>query len=299
MTTLGAAIVAGLALGVGVLLLVAPRVWPRRSGAGAAESGSGIPGPEPTSVLRARLDAAGLSRISVGVAVILTVLAGVVSGMLALALLPITVLAVAAAAAGAALPLVALSARARARRRALRAAWPDLVDHLVSGVRSGVALADAVGALAEVGPRETRVAFQTFADRAASAGRLDAVFDRLKADLADPIADRVVETLRMARDVGGSELPSVLRALAASLRAEAAVRSEVEARQSWVRGAARLGVAAPWVVLLLLASRPEAAVAYNSPAGMALLLVGLVACVVAYRAMVALGRLPDEPRWFA
>ena len=71
----------------------------------------------------------------------------------------------------------------------------------------------------------------------------------------------------MSREVGGTELPSILRALAASLRQEAAVRSEVEARQSWVLNAARLGVAAPWIVLLLLASRAEAAAAYNSPAG--------------------------------
>jgi tight adherence protein B len=294
-TTLGAAIVAGLALGVGVLLLVAPRLWPVVA---AGESAVQSAGPA-ASALRARLDAAGLARTPVGLAVAMTLLAGLVCGMLALALLPITALALGAAAAGAALPLAVLSTRARSRRRALRASWPDLVDHLVSGVRSGVPLAEAVGALAEVGPRETRDAFRAFGDRAAAAGSLDAVFDRLKVDLADPIADRVIETLRMAREVGGSELPAVLRALAASLRAEASVRSEVEARQSWVRGAARLGVAAPWVVLLLLASRPEAAVAYNSPAGVGLLVVGLVVSVVAYRVMIALGRLPDEPRWFA
>ncbi len=103
----------------------------------------------------------------------------------------------------------------------------------------------------------------------------------------------------MAREVGGTELPSVLRALAASLRQDAALRSEVEARQSWIRGAARLGIAAPWLVLLLLASRPEAASAYNSPGGLALLAVGLVVTVIAYRVMLALGRLPEERRWFA
>jgi len=95
-----------------------------------------------------------------------------------------------------------------------------------------------------------------------------------------------VETLRMSREVGGTELPSILRALAASLRQEAAVRSEVEARQSWVLNAARLGVASPWIVLLMLASRGEAAAAYNSPAGMTLLVVGFAVTVLAYRLMV-------------
>ena len=63
--------------------------------------------------------------------------------------------------------------------------------------------------------------------------------------------------------------------------------------------AARLGVAAPWIVLFVLASRPEAVAVYASPGGTALLLIGFVVTVVAYRLMVALGRLPEERRWFA
>jgi tight adherence protein B len=61
----------------------------------------------------------------------------------------------------------------------------------------------------------------------------------------------------MARQVGGTELTAVLRALSASVRADATLRAEVEARQSWVRGAAVVGVVAPWIVLGLLALRPE------------------------------------------
>lgn len=281
----------GLLFGVGVLLVASPRIWPRTP---------------PTRVRRAVLDGmrqrlaqAGLGRVAVGVPIAVSILAGLSLGAVVLAVAPVPVLALGAAGVGAVVPLAVLSARARSLRRTLRMAWPDLVDHLVSGIRAGLPLAEAVGALAEVGPAETRVAFRTFERRAMGTGNLASALDTLKADLADPIGDRIVETLKMAREVGGSELPAVLRALATSLRADAAVRSEVEARQSWVRGAARLGVVAPWVVLLLLASRPEAAAAYNSPAGLALLVVGLVVTVIAYRIMIALGRLPDERRWFA
>jgi tight adherence protein B len=122
--------------------------------------------------------------------------------------------------------------------------------------------------------------------------------DRLKDRLADPVADRIVETLRMSREVGGNELTTVLRNLAAYLRQDAAIRSEVEARQSWIVNAARLGVAAPWIVLLLLSTRPEAASAYNSPEGIVLIAVGLALSVVAYRIMIGIGRLPEERRWF-
>lgn len=112
------------------------------------------------------------------------------------------------------------------------------------------------------------------------------------------MADRIVETVRMAREVGGTELPTVLRSLSQYLRADAAVRSEVDARQSWVRTAARLGVVAPWIVLLMLGTRPEAAAAYNTPGGAVLVVGGLAATLVAYRLMIALGRLPEEGRWF-
>ena len=102
----------------------------------------------------------------------------------------------------------------------------------------------------------------------------------------------------MSREVGGSELTVVLRNLGSYLRQEGAIRSEVEARQSGVVNAARLGVAAPWVVLLLLATRPEAAAAYNSVAGAGLVVGGLVVSVVAYRVMITLGPCPRR-RWFA
>lgn len=231
--------------------------------------------------------------------IVVSLVIGIALGVGVLGAATVPALAVAAGVAGALSPLVVLSGRARRRRRMLRAAWPDLVDHLVSGVRSGQGLTAAVSALAEVGPADFRPAFREFARVASATGTLGPALDALKEHLSDPVADRIVETLRMSRDVGGTELPAVLRNLSAYLRQEGALRAEVEARQSWVMNAARLGVAAPWIVLVLLASRPEAAAAYNSPPGLALLGIGFVVTVVAYRVMVALGRLPDERRWFA
>ena len=47
--------------------------------------------------------------------------------------------------------------------------------------------------------------------------------------LADSTADRVVETLRLAREVGGSELGRMLRTLSGFLRDELRVRKELGA----------------------------------------------------------------------
>jgi tight adherence protein B len=118
----------------------------------------------------------------------------------------------------------------------------------------------------------------------------------LKLDLADPVGDRVCETLRVAREVGGSDLGTVLRTLSELLRADARTRSELETRQSWTVNAARLAVAAPWLVLLMLGTQSTTLRAFNTSGGIVLLLIGAVVCFVAYRVMVRIGRLPEEPR---
>jgi tight adherence protein B len=277
----------GVLFGIGVLLTTSPWLWPGRH--------RGARRPGRLSDLLAQV---GLARVSVTTFWVTSAILGATAGGLAAATVSVVMLDVAATLVGAALPFLLLVARSRAARRSARIVWPDVVDHLVSAVRSGLALPDSVAALSRTGPPSTRAAFARFEADYRSTGDFAASIDRLKGSLADPVADRLFETLRMSREVGGTELTTVLRALAGYLRADAAVRAEVEARQSWVVVAARLGVAAPWIVLVLLATRPEAANAYNSPAGAVLVAVGLAVTVVAYRLMLVVGRLPEERRWF-
>jgi tight adherence protein B len=211
---------------------------------------------------------------------------------------PVPALAALAAIAAGAAPFLWLRGRRLRLLRMRRALWPDVCDLLIASVRAGMSLPDAVASLQSSAPPALRAAFAAFARDSAASGHFDSSAARLKLALSDPVADRIVETLRMARQVGGTELVPVLRALAASVRAGAALRAEVEARQSWIRGAAVLGVVAPWVILALLAMRPEGAHAYSSPEGVALILGGAAVSFVAYRIMIRLGRLPEPRRWF-
>jgi tight adherence protein B len=275
-----------------VLLAVSPLLWPA-SAVARPVGGGGI-----GATVRANLAQAGLPRVSVATVVVVSLVVAALAWAVSFALLPIVPLAVAAGILGSLIPAAVVAVRARARRRAASMVWPDVVDQLVSAVRSGQSLPDSLASLAVTGPPATREPFEIFEADYRATGNFGNCVSELKERLADPTADRILEILRMAREVGGSELTTVLRNLASYLRQEAAIRSEVEARQSWVVNAARLGVAAPWIVLLLLGSRPEAAAAYNSPAGAALIVIGLAVTVVAYRIMIAIGRIPDERRWF-
>jgi tight adherence protein B len=194
------------------------------------------------------------------------------------------------------LPTVVLRRMRRKRQVALRELWPEAVDNLASAVRAGMSLPEGLSALAVRGPAELRPAFGRFATAYRASGRFGDCLDRLEADLADPVGDRVCETMRVAHEVGGSDVGSVLRMLSELLRSDARTRAELETRQGWIVNAARLAVAAPWVVLLLLGTRSTTLHAYDSGGGALLLVVGAVVCLVAYRMMLRIGRLPEDRR---
>jgi tight adherence protein B len=193
-------------------------------------------------------------------------------------------------------PFLVVRMRARQRRTELRDLWPDVVDNLASSVRAGLALPEALTAIGHRGPAELRGAFRRFGEDYRATGRFNDCLDRLKASLADPVADRIIESLRIAREVGGSDLGRLLRTLSGFLREDSRTRSELEARQSWTVNGARLAVAAPWLVLAFLSTNRETIRAYNTVAGFWVIVIGAGLCFFAYRLMVRLGRLPAEQR---
>ncbi|WP_109508354.1 type II secretion system F family protein [Nocardioides speluncae] len=279
----------GLGVGVGLMLIWSAFFLPRRSRSAGRGPGwparllarAGIGGVSPTSFV---LLCAGL-----GVAVALVIL--VVSGT--------PPVAVVFGLLGGYLPVAVVAGRARRRQREFAEVWPEAVDNLASAVRAGMSLPEALAGLAVRGPEPLRGAFEQFALDYQVTGRFSDCLDRLKEALADPVGDRVVEGLRIAREVGGGELGRLLRNLSSYLRDDARTRSELEARQAWAVNGARLAVAAPWLVLLTMSFQSQVIQRYSSPTGVLILAVGAAVCVGAYRAMVHLGRLPSERRILA
>jgi tight adherence protein B len=193
-------------------------------------------------------------------------------------------------------PVALVRYRARQRRNELRELWPDAVDNLASAVRAGLSLPEALTQLGVRGPEALRHPFLRFGEDYRATGRFNECLDLLKERLADPTGDRICESLRIAREVGGSDLGRLLRTLSSFLRDDARTRAELETRQSWVVNSARLAVAAPWILLGLLSVRTESIRAFNAPSGWVVLAVGGALCLVAYRLMLRLGRLPVEGR---
>ncbi|MDO5619604.1 type II secretion system F family protein [Kocuria sp.] len=247
-------------------------------------------------VLRTRLDRAGLHDVRVGSLVALSTVCAVIGGLVTWAVTGGTVFAVCAAIVATFVPWALLGHRMRKRAKELRTVWPDVVDLLRSAIRAGMSLPEALSQLQHRGPEAVQPAFARFAADYRATGQFLPALDALKAELADPVADNIVESLRVTREVGGTDLGRLLGTLSEFLRENSRTRSELEARQSWTVNAARLSVAAPWLILLLMTSQPAAVQAYDSPAGALVLLGGLAISAVAYRLMLRLGALPEPER---
>lgn len=257
--------------------------------------------PRPRSVRTSRVGVlitqAGIPRITPTAVVGACVASAVIMGALTLIVTAIPMAAILAALLAGFLPFMLLRRRARQLVHARRAAWPDAVDSLVSGVRAGLALPEAVTDLGGRGPEPLRPYFVRFAGEYRATGSFTGALEMLRGDMADPTADRVAAALAVAWDVGGTDLGTVLRTLSALLREDARTRGDIEARQSWTVNAARVSVAAPWVTLALLCTRPEAVAAFSTGLGALVLVVAAIISLVAYRLMLAIGRLPQERRW--
>jgi tight adherence protein B len=250
----------------------------------------------PWSGIRRLLDAAGWRDVPTGVLPLACAGAGVLSTVVVTGVSGVVVLGVGAGVACAALPVAVLRRRVRRRREDTAALWPDVVDTLASAVRAGSSLPEAVCGLAGRGPRSLRPAFARFAAGHRASGAFDTELRRLQDELADPVFDRLAATLRMTRQVGGSDLGATLRTLSGYLREDQRTRGELLARQSWTVSAARLAVAAPWIVLALLATRPGTLQAFDTGAGVLVLVSGAAVSSGSYAVMTRLGRLPVARR---
>jgi tight adherence protein B len=273
----------GLLFAVGVLLIL------------------GVGGRSPRVARASRLTAlithSGLPRVTPAGAVSACIACAILTGALTLIVTAVPMAALLAAALAGAAPLMVLRRRVRQRTAARRACWPDAVDSLVSGVRAGLALPEAVADLGVRGPEPLRPYFIRFAGEYRATGSFTGALDVLRNEMSDPTADRVVAALTVAWDVGGTDLGTVLRTLAVLLREDARTRGDIEARQSWTVNAARVSVAAPWVTLAMLCTRPEAAAAFGTAQGAIVLVIAALVSVLAYRLMLMIGRLPQERRW--
>lgn len=208
------------------------------------------------------------------------------------------VIALAFGALAAGISFVTVRTKSHINEAALIAAWPEVIDHLMSGIQSGLSLTESLAGLSTRGPEILRPAFVQFRTTLYGSGDLTVAINELKSMFSHHGSDQIFEALLISKTLGGSELLQILRTLGDFLRQDLALRREIDVKHGWIKNSAHISAAAPWILLLLLSTQPSTAKAYSTPTGAVILIAGLVMTAIAYLWMNRLGRLPQTPRVF-
>lgn len=259
-------------LGAGMLLIFGPRAAGR---------------PRELSESTKHFDARHLA-ISLG--------AGVFGAAIALVIVGVPMVALLAGTLSGSAPTWVRKASRNRLLESTRSAWPEAIEMLAGAVRAGETLIAAINVVATRGPEALRPVFDAVVSDQRVSGDLQGALNRVLIPLADTTADQVLATLGLIHRVGGREAGRVLRTFAGFLRDDLALRREVQARQSWTKVAARVAIASPWLVVLLVSARPEGRAAYSTGGGAVMLLVGAVVTIIGYRVMVMTGRIAEPKR---
>ena len=206
---------------------------------------------------------------------------------------------------GVAIGIVATALYVIAERRATsKREWelfqvlPEIIDHVISGIQSGLSLNESLMNLGVRGPTISQPLFNKYRDQMISGESFENSIQKLQNEFSLRAADQLFEALIFAKSLGGSELHSLLRQLGDFTRQDLSLRREILAKQQWIRNSAHLSAGAPWILLLLLSAQPATADAFTTPQGALILLAGMALTVLAYLWMGKLSQLPEPRRIF-
>ena len=197
----------------------------------------------------------------------------------------------------AAVPIVRRGRRQQRRKGEIQSAWPDGLRHLVASVRSGSTLPHAVGELAATGPPALRAALDAYPRLVRLLG-FQAALESIRAHVADPTTDRVVEILLVAHEAGGGLTADILEDLAVARTADLRAAEEIQTAALEQHLNARIVFVLPWLVLVLLTAAEGAYRDFYRTTGAGLFVIALGAVLTTSGAMLLrkLGAVEIEER---
>ena len=176
--------------------------------------------------------------------------------------------------------------------------WPEVIDHLVSGLYSGLSITEALSDLSNRGPELTKKDFRNFNLEIRNGIEFTVAIGNLREKFAHHGSDQIFEALLLSKTLGGGELLNTLRTLGSFQREDLALNKEIAIKHGWIKNSAHISAAAPWVLLLMIGTQSGTAAAFASPTGLAILMAGLLMTFFAYLWMAKISKLPVTPRVF-
>lgn len=199
----------------------------------------------------------------------------------------------------AAIPVAAARTSRQRRMDLAREAWPRMIEELrLQAVSLGRSIPQALFEVGARGPEELRPAFAAARREWLISTDFDRTLAVLKAQLADPTADAVCETLLIAHEIGGQEVDTRLRALVEDRIMDLDGRKDAASRQAGARFARVFVLVVPMGMALVGLSIGDGRVAYQSAAGQIGVMIALGMIGVCWVWAAHIMRLPSEERVF-
>jgi tight adherence protein B len=223
--------------------------------------------------------------------------AGIAAGLFALGLLAVPAAAIAIGLLVAAIPVAIDAVRRRREREAVAEAWPDFLALMSGRISAGATLPDAFIAAARRAPEPLSSTARPVEESVTFGDGFVPALERLRAQLDDPTSDRVLTTLEFAYRSGGHRVGVVISSLGSSIADELRFRRAHTAALTEQRMTAAVALTAPWALLALtIATNPQAAAAYRTATGSAIIAIGFVLTALGFFAARRSARLSQAPR---
>jgi tight adherence protein B len=196
-------------------------------------------------------------------------------------------------------PVAAARQRRRQRRLAARDAWPRMIEEIrLRATTLGRSIPQALFDVGMSGPEELRPAFEAARREWLLTFDFPQTITVLKAQLADPTADSVCETLLIAHEIGGTDIDQRLEALIEDRIADLQGRKDTVSKQAGARFARWFVLVVPVGMALVGLTIGNGRAAYAEPRGQIGVVIGLSLIAVCWVWAGQFMKLPEERRVF-
>jgi tight adherence protein B len=152
---------------------------------------------------------------------------------------------------GVALPHMVISKLIKRRVQKFTSKFPDAIELIVRGLRSGLPISETIGIVADELPEPVNVEFRSVSDKMRIGRTLDAALQDTAARLGTPEFQFFVISLAIQRETGGN-LAETLSNLAEVLRKRSQMKLKIRAMSSESKASAYIIGALPFIVFGLI-----------------------------------------------
>ena len=177
-----------------------------------------------------------------------------------------------------------------------RSAWPEAIRDVLAHLGAGHTLHRSLCLLGQSGPVPLRATWQRY-ERNAAALDVATALELARAELADPVSDRVIEAFAAAHEHGRDVIVAVLRSLADNVTKDLQLLEQITTGQTEIRSQAVVAVILPFAVLaFLVASNDSYRSFYRTTGGWIVVTIGVGMAIGGWKLITLLGRIPAEQR---